>query len=98
MWRRVQVLGRSEFKQLLRWRLALRKDLKADLAAEEEAAKVGGWGQRWQQVAGGARHVPGTAKFACGCNYPLSRRAGMCMTGWHGVRHAPCCARSYSEC
>ncbi|KAG2453439.1 hypothetical protein HYH02_001662 [Chlamydomonas schloesseri] len=37
----LQVLGRSEFKQLLRWRLALRKDLKADLATEEEAAKGG---------------------------------------------------------
>jgi AdoMet-dependent rRNA methyltransferase SPB1 len=27
--RTTQVLGRSEFKQLLRWRLALRRDLKA---------------------------------------------------------------------
>lgn len=45
VWLCAQVLGRSEFKQLLRWRLALRKDLKADLATEEEAAKVGreGW-------------------------------------------------------
>ncbi|KXZ53085.1 hypothetical protein GPECTOR_8g77 [Gonium pectorale] len=34
------VLGRSEFKQLLRWRLALRKALKEDLATEEEAAKA----------------------------------------------------------
>ncbi|KAG2498835.1 hypothetical protein HYH03_003028 [Edaphochlamys debaryana] len=36
----LQVLGRSEFKQLLRWRLALRRSLKADLAAEEEAEKA----------------------------------------------------------
>lgn len=33
-----QVLGRSEFKQLLRWRLTLRKELKGDLAVAEEAA------------------------------------------------------------
>jgi AdoMet-dependent rRNA methyltransferase SPB1 len=34
-----QVLGRSEFKQLLRWRLTLRKSLKEDLCTEEESAK-----------------------------------------------------------
>ncbi|PNH12762.1 AdoMet-dependent rRNA methyltransferase spb1 [Tetrabaena socialis] len=39
----LQVLGRSEFKLLLRWRLALRKSLKADLAAADEdgSAKPG---------------------------------------------------------
>jgi AdoMet-dependent rRNA methyltransferase SPB1 len=33
------VLGRSEFKQLLRWRMGLRKDLKTLLGAEDEAKK-----------------------------------------------------------
>ncbi|GFR43871.1 hypothetical protein Agub_g5000 [Astrephomene gubernaculifera] len=35
----LQVLGRSDFKQLLRWRLTVRKALKADLSTEEDAAK-----------------------------------------------------------
>lgn len=38
---RLQVLGRSEFKQLLRWRLTLRKALKEDLNTEEEGPKGG---------------------------------------------------------
>ena len=50
----LQVLGRSEFKQLLRWRLAVRKALKGDLGVVEDGAKVGwaglgrtglGWGR-----------------------------------------------------
>ncbi|GLC72047.1 hypothetical protein PLESTF_001198400 [Pleodorina starrii] len=56
----LQVLGRSEFKQLLRWRLALRKALKDELGAEEEEAKPGhkkakgADGKQQQQPAGGA--------------------------------------------
>lgn len=51
--RDLQVLGRSEFKQLLRWRLTLRKDLKQLLgaAAEGEAAKKGS--HKKQQAADG---------------------------------------------
>jgi AdoMet-dependent rRNA methyltransferase SPB1 len=47
----LQVLGRSEFKALLRWRLALRKDLKPLLgsAAEGEAAKQGSHKKQPQQ-------------------------------------------------
>jgi AdoMet-dependent rRNA methyltransferase SPB1 len=37
----LQVLGRSEFKQLLKWRLALRKQLKPLLEAASEAAQSG---------------------------------------------------------
>jgi AdoMet-dependent rRNA methyltransferase SPB1 len=47
----LQVLGRSEFKALLRWRLALRKDLKPLLGAagEGEAAKQGSHKKQQQQ-------------------------------------------------
>jgi AdoMet-dependent rRNA methyltransferase SPB1 len=46
------VLGRSEFKQLLRWRLGLRRDLKSLLgggAAAEEDAKKGSHKKQQQQ-------------------------------------------------
>jgi hypothetical protein len=50
----LQVLGRSEFKALLRWRLALRKDLKPLLGAagEGEAAKQGSHKKQQQQQQG----------------------------------------------
>lgn len=48
-----QVLGRSEFKQLLRWRLTLRKELKGDLAVAEEAAgKAKGKDKKGEKGAG----------------------------------------------
>lgn len=37
----LQVLGRSEFKQLLKWRLQLRKALAADLGASDAKDKAG---------------------------------------------------------
>ena len=41
----LQVLGRSEFKQLLRWRLLVKKDLqRAAAAAAKAAAAEGGEG------------------------------------------------------
>ena len=46
------MLGRSEFKQLLRWRLGLRRDLKSLLgggAAAEEDAKKGSHKKQQQQ-------------------------------------------------
>lgn len=39
-----QVLGRSEFKQLLRWRLLIKKDLQRATAAAAKAAKEAGEG------------------------------------------------------
>ncbi|WIA36773.1 hypothetical protein OEZ86_008035 [Tetradesmus obliquus] len=50
----LQVLGRSEFKALLRWRLAVRKDLKPLLGAagEGEAAKTGSHKKQQQQQQG----------------------------------------------
>lgn len=39
--RDLQVLGRSEFKQLLKWRLVVRKDLGQDAAAKKKAAAGG---------------------------------------------------------
>ncbi len=41
---RPQVLGRSEFKQLLRWRLLIKKDLQRAAAAAAKAAKAAGEG------------------------------------------------------
>jgi AdoMet-dependent rRNA methyltransferase SPB1 len=49
------VLGRSEFKQLLRWRLGLRRDLKSLLgggAAAAEDAKKGSHKKQQQQQDG----------------------------------------------
>lgn len=40
----LQVLGRSEFKQLLRWRLMIKKDLQRAAAAAAKAAKAAGEG------------------------------------------------------
>ncbi|KAI7836413.1 hypothetical protein COHA_009713 [Chlorella ohadii] len=40
----LQVLGRSEFKQLLRWRLLIKKDLQRAAAAAAKAAKAAGEG------------------------------------------------------
>ncbi len=36
----LQVLGRSEFKQLLRWRLLVKKDVQRQAAAAKAAAKA----------------------------------------------------------
>ncbi len=51
----LQVLGRSEFKQLLRWRLGLRRDLKSLLgggAAADEDGKKGSHKKQQQQQEG----------------------------------------------
>lgn len=48
------MLGRSEFKQLLRWRMALRKELKALLGSTaEDEAKKGSHKKQQQQQEGG---------------------------------------------
>ncbi|GIM12377.1 hypothetical protein Vretimale_15764 [Volvox reticuliferus] len=59
--RDLQVLGRSEFKQLLRWRLALRKSLKDDLGTGEETSKVA---HRKDKAADGQRQQPDAADAA----------------------------------
>ncbi|GIL46558.1 hypothetical protein Vafri_3535 [Volvox africanus] len=64
--RDLQVLGRSEFKQLLRWRLALRKGLKNDLGTDEETsqkAKAAN-GQRLQPTGADAAADPEQALLA----------------------------------
>lgn len=58
----LQVLGRSEFKQLLRWRLGLRRELKAQLGLSSDEAKAGGHKKRAKEGEGAAAAADGEAE------------------------------------
>lgn len=99
----LQVLGRSEFKQLLRWRLLVKKDLQRQQAAAKEAAKEEGGGEEGAEGGSGSEgeeedpeekllREMGEVKDRCVCAPPC---AGL---GMHCMAQPRCTPRAVLWC